>query len=93
MNFCKKFSKVQKACTVNQYPVFTRQNGYGSLVGDAGTFLQIKAADIRGVPKKKQMVLFETMEVNFENNLLYSITAEDFSVRIRKIRIPVSTLG
>ena len=69
------------------------ENGYGSLVGDASTFLQIKAADIGDVPKANQMVLFETAEVDFENNLLYSITAEDSSVRIRKIRIPIFNIG
>ena len=50
------------------------ENGYGSLVGDASAFLQLKVADI-------------------ENNLLYSITAEDSSVRIRKIRIPIFNIG
>ena len=69
------------------------ENGYGSLVGDASAFLQIKAADIGDIPKAKQMVLFETVEVDFENNLLYSITAEDSSVRIRKIRIPIFDIG
>lgn len=69
------------------------ENGYGSLVGDASTFLQLKAADIGDVPKAQQMVLFETVEVDFENNLLYSITSEDSSVRIRKIRIPVFDIG
>ena len=69
------------------------ENGYGSLVGDASTFLQIKAADIGDIPKANQMVLFETVEIDFENNLLYSITAEDSSVRIRKIRIPIFNIG
>ena len=69
------------------------ENGYGSLVGDASAFLQLKVADIGDVPKAKQMVLFETVEVDFENNLLYSITAEDSSVRIRKIRIPIFNIG
>lgn len=69
------------------------ENGYGSLVGDASTFLQLKAADIGDIAKDQQMVLFETVEVDFENNLLYSITSEDSSVRIRKIRIPIFDIG
>jgi len=69
------------------------ENGYGSLVGDASTFLQLKAADIGDIAKDQQMVLFETVEVDFENNLLYSITSEDSSVRIRKIRIPIFGIG
>ena len=70
-----------------------RENRYGSLVGDASAFLQLKAADIRDLPKEQQLVLFETVEADFESNLLYSITAEDSSVRIRKIRLPIFDIG
>lgn len=69
------------------------QNGYGSLVGDASTFLQLKAANIGSLADAKKMVLFETVEVDFENNLLYSITSSDSSVSIRKIRIPIFNIG
>lgn len=69
------------------------QNGYGSLVGDTSAFLLLKAADIGEMAKARQMVLFEAVEVDFENNLLYSITAADSSVTVRKIRIPIFTIG
>lgn len=69
------------------------QNGFGSLVGDISTFLQLKAADIGSITKDRQMVLFETVEIDFENNLLYSLTYADSSVRIRKIRIPIFSVG
>lgn len=69
------------------------QNGYGSLVGDASTFLQLKAADLDAVPGANKMVLFETVEMDFANNLLYSITYENTSVRIRKLRIPIFSIG
>lgn len=69
------------------------QNGYGSLVGDASAFLLLKAADIGEIAKARQMVLFEAVEVDFENNLLYSITSADSSVTVRKIRIPIFTIG
>lgn len=69
------------------------QNGFGSLTGDASAFLQLKAADIGGLTKERQMVLFETVEVDFENNLLYSLTFAGSSVRMRKIRIPVFSVG
>ena len=39
------------------------------------------------------MVLFEAAEMDFEKDLLYSITYENASVRIRKIRIPVFSIG
>ena len=69
------------------------QNGFGSLVGDASTFLQIKKLDIRDLSTSQQAVLFEAVEMDFEGNLLYSITFEDSSVRIRKVRIPVFSIG
>ena len=69
------------------------QNGFGSLVGDASTFLQLKAADIGAIPDAKKMVLFEAVEMDFENSLLYSITFENAGVRIRKLRIPVFSIG
>lgn len=72
---------------------FGGQNGFGSLVGDASAFLQLKAADIGEIAKDKQMVLFEAVEVDFENNLMYSITFSDSAVVIRKIRIPVFDIG
>ena len=59
----------------------------------ASTFLQIKKLDIRDLSTSQQAVLFEAVEMDFEGNLLYSITFEDSSVRIRKVRIPVFPLG
>ena len=72
---------------------FGGENAYGSLVGDASTFLQLKAADIGSIPDANKMVLFEAVEMDFENSLLYSITYENDSVRIRKLRIPVFSIG
>ena len=69
------------------------QNGFGSLVGDASAFLQLKAADIGEISDANKMVLFETVEMDFENSLLYSITFENAGVRIRKLRIPVFSIG
>lgn len=69
------------------------QNGFGSLVGDASTFLQLKAADIGSLSNAKQMVLFEIVEVDFNNNTAYSITFENSSVRIRKLRLPIFSIG
>ncbi|GFI30878.1 hypothetical protein IMSAGC013_02271 [Lachnospiraceae bacterium] len=69
------------------------QNGYGSLVGDGSAFLQIKKLDIGDLGKAKQVVLFEAAEMDFERNLLYSISFEDSSVRVRKVRLPVFSVG
>lgn len=69
------------------------QNGFGSLVGDASTFLQLKDVGIGNISKATQMMLFETVEVDFENNRLTSITFADSSVRIRKVRLPIFNIG
>ncbi len=69
------------------------QNGFGSSVADASAFLQLKEVDIGNIALAKQMVLFEAVEVDFEKDLLYSITFEDSSVIVRKVRIPIFSIG
>lgn len=68
-------------------------NAYGSLVNDSTTFLQIKSIKLDGMAMARELVLFETVEVDFERNLLYSITYQDTGVRIRKVHIPIFTVG
>ena len=63
------------------------QNAFGSAVGDASAFLLLKKVDIGDLSKTQQMTLFEAVEVDFEKNLLYSITYGDASVTVKKIRI------
>ena len=69
------------------------ENGFGSLTGDASAFLQIRVVDLGEISEDKKMVLFEAVEMDFEKDLMYSITFQDSSVRVRKIRIPVFTIG
>ena len=68
-------------------------NAYGSLVNDSTTFLQIKSIKLDGMAMVRELVLFETVEVDFERNLLYSITYQNTGVRIRKVHIPIFTVG
>ena len=69
------------------------ENGFGSLTGDASAFLQIRVVDLGEISDDKKMVLFEAVEMDFEKDLMYSITFQDSSVRVRKIRIPVFSIG
>lgn len=69
------------------------QNGFGSLVGDASTFLQLKAVDIGSLGAAKQVILFGAVEVDFEKNLLYSMTFKNSSVCIKKVRMPIFSIG
>ena len=68
-------------------------NAYGSLVNDSTTFLQLKSIKLDGMAMARELVLFEAVEVDFERNLLYSITYQDTGVRIRKVHIPIFTVG
>ena len=43
--------------------------------------------------KERQLVLFEAVEMDFEKDLVYSLTYEDSAVKIRKVRIPVFSVG
>lgn len=69
------------------------QNGFGSIVGDASTFLQLKAVDIGSLGAAKQVILFGAVEVDFEKNLLYSLTFKNSSVCIKKVRLPIFNIG
>lgn len=67
------------------------ENAYGSLVNDSSTFLRLKGITLPDSIGK--MLLFEAVEVNFEGNYFYSITFENTGVRIRKVHIPIFTVG
>lgn len=69
------------------------ENGFGSLTGDASTFLQICVVDLGELSNDKKLALFEAVELDFEKELMYSITFNESSVRVKKIRIPVFTVG
>ena len=69
------------------------ENGFGSTTADASTFLNLKSMDLRSMDLAQQMLLFETVEVDFEKNLLYSITYENTSVKVRKVHIPIFSIG
>ncbi len=69
------------------------QNALGSLVGDATPFLKLKRVDLGSMTNARQVVLFMAVEMDFEKNLMYSISFKDTSVLIRKVRIPVFSMG
>ena len=69
------------------------ENGFGSLVGDASAFMQVRVVDLGDIAKEKQLMLFAAVELDFERELLYSITFQESGVLIRKLRIPVFSIG
>jgi hypothetical protein len=72
---------------------FGGQNGFGSLVGDASAFLSLRRVDLRSMSLARKMVLYETVAMDFEKNLLYSISFKDSAVLIRKVRLPIFNIG
>lgn len=68
-------------------------NGYGSVVNDITPFQNLKSIRLSSLTKANRMMLFETVEVHFEENYLYSITFDNTVVRIRKVHLPVFTIG
>lgn len=69
------------------------ENGYGSLTGDASAFFQICVVDIGDLTKNDQVTLFGAVEVDFAKELLYSISFKNSSVMVKKVRIPVFSIG
>jgi len=69
-------------------------NAYGSLVSDAAVFHTLKSIRyVSSMTRAQIMLLYETVEVNFEGNYLFSITYENTGVRIRKVHLPIFTVG
>lgn len=69
------------------------KNGFGSAVEDASPFLHIKSMNIGSLGTDLQMPLFEAVEVDFEKNLVYSITFEETSVKVRTLSVPIFSIG
>ena len=94
--FVWEFSPSQGNGTIAAVALTSRQggeNGFGSLAGDASPFLLLKEVDIGSMSKERQLVLFEAVEMDFGRDLVYSLTYEDSAVKVRKVRIPVFSVG
>lgn len=69
-------------------------NAYGSAVNDATVMQTLKSVKhVTAMTRAQTMLMFEAVEVNFEENYMISITYENTSVRIRKVHIPIFTIG
>lgn len=66
---------------------------YGSSVDDSSTFLELKKTDIGDMDDETKADLFRAVEIDFENNLMYSLGYDTSSVIIKKMRLPVFTVG
>ena len=68
-------------------------NIYGSIVEDTTPFLAIQSYDLRQMTTEDQLPLYQSVEIDFENELMYALSFESSSVIIKKMRFPIFTLG
>ena len=68
-------------------------NAFGSDADDKSPFLMVKKIDLGNLTDEEQCELFRTVEIDFDNNLLYSIEFVNSSVEVKTYRYPVFTIG
>lgn len=69
------------------------QNGFGSLVGDVSPFLMLKKMDMSGYDGEVKKMFCETVEMDFDNEILVSVAMGGSTIVIRKIHIPILSIG
>ena len=68
-------------------------NVYGSSAGDNTPFLEIGKLDLGNVSLAKQLPLFQAVEIDFENEIIYSISFDTSSAIVKKMRFPIFSVG
>ena len=94
--FVWEFTPSQGNGTIAAVGLTSKQGGanaYGSTAASDTPFLSIRSVDVKNLTQAEQMVLYEAVEIDFENNLLYTINYASSTVTIRKFRYPVFNIG
>ncbi len=94
--FVWEFTPSQGNGTIAAVGLTSKQGGtnaYGSVTASNTPFLGIQTVDIGNLTKEQQMVFYEAVEIDFEKNLLYTISYASSTVAIRKFRYPVFNIG
>jgi len=68
-------------------------NAYGSTVADDTPFLLVCKISVGDLTTEEQLPLHQCVEIDFENEYLYSMAFADSAVTITKSRFPIFTLG
>ena len=74
----------------------TPSQGNGTIaavVGSEETFLVLKRVTLDAMEKEEMANIYSAVEVDFANNVMYSIRFQDASVIVRKKKLPVFTVG
>ena len=69
------------------------KNGYGSADASDTAFLQVMETKLEEQGTEELAELYSAVEVDFENNVMYSLTFKDSSVIVKKKRLPVFSVG
>ena len=66
---------------------------FGNDINSSNGYLKIKETRLDSLSDDELALLYSAVEVDFENNVMYSIRFVDSSVIVRKLRLPVFTVG
>lgn len=66
---------------------------FGNEVNSSNGYLKIREVKLDTQTDDELALLYSAVEVDFENNVMYSLRFVDSSVIVRKLRLPVFTLG
>lgn len=66
---------------------------YGKEVNSTNGYLKVRKTRLESQTDDELALLYSAVEVDFENNVMYSLRFVDSSVIVRKMRLPVFTLG
>ena len=69
------------------------KNVFGNDVNSSNGYLKIKETRLDTQTDDELALLYSAVEVDFENNVMYSIRYVDSSVIVRKLRLPVFSVG
>lgn len=94
--FVWEFTPSQGNGTIAAVALTSAQGGrnvYGDMVGSEETFLVLKRVTLDAMEKEEMANIYSAVEVDFANNVMYSIRFQDASVIVRKKKLPVFTVG
>ena len=66
---------------------------YGNDINSSYGYLKVKETRLETQTDDELALLYSAVEVDFENNVMYSIRFVDSSVIVRKLRLPVFSVG
>ena len=94
--FVWEFTPSQGNGTIAAVALTSAKDGnavYGSAVNSTAGYLKLREVKLDTQTNDELALLYSAVEVDFENNVMYSLRFVDSSVIVRKLRLPVFTLG